>query len=591
MPTQKKMMSAKAAKKKVRSVNKVMATLVGVTKKPKGKWKRVKKLVHTKSGRVYGHGDYLTDAVDGFLGPRREGQGYVNKIAESGATALGNVLMPGFGSWFGKGASTLSRWLGFGDYSLQCNSLLNQTAPSLGRPNFTSKPGSVRLAWTEFVGAIFVSGSNFVNRNYILNPGNPALFPFMAPIALCFENFEFHGLIMHFDSTSSVAFSGNSPAVGQVTMATDYDVIDANYQNLREMEISMFATTQAPYDDQYHAIECKRGKNALSTMYTQPFSSVSQFPDDPRFSCLGNFQIATQGIPVSSGNPTIGNLYVTYDVTLTKPQLANNPNANFVQHNYLANINGTWTPSTLVYQNVYNLGTANVSGTGATTSGKITIDLGVLTPGKYMISISTPVNAAGYNAAHTAVPTALNWYADTHTSFCTYTLAPITPISFLSNSDAITGASWGGFCQVNLLQTDSLNCTVSFDAMTSTNSDTVVNYEVFILGMPVGLQGTRKRAMNKTELDKIENEHLLDVQGKKLQELENKLMEFSRRVNDKGVSPHIIRCKDDDESSSSSQRVDERTLSPGYFMLNKDLVEEPRFKNYSAPSASGSNKK
>jgi len=253
-------------------------------------------------------------------------------------------------------------------------------------------------------------------------------------------------------------------------------------------------------------------------------------------------------------------------------------------------ISGTWTGSTLVYQSVYNLGTVNVSATGATTAGRITLDFGVLTPGKYMVSISTPVSGAGYNAAHTSVPTLLNWYTDTHTSFCNYALSA-APISFLSNSDAVTGASWGGFCQINLLTTDSLNCTVSFDAMTSTNSDTVVNYEVFILGMPVGLQGNRKRAMNKTELDKIENEHLLDVQGKKLQELENKLMEFSRRVNDKGVSPHIIRCKDDDESSSSSQKVDERTLSPGYFMLNKDLVEEPRFKNYSAPSSSGSNKK
>jgi hypothetical protein len=517
----------------------------------------VKKAVKNKK-RITGHGDYdILDALGGtgdtirgaaaVLGPvgnlvggisrgvklgktlingtPNEGSGFVNKAVTRGATALGDLLAPGLGDFLGKGASSLAKWIGFGDYRLKSNTMLT----GCGRPNFTSRPGSIRFAWTEFVNPITYTSSNFSLQNYLLNPGNPTLFPFLSTIATNFENFEFHGLIMHYDSTSSVAFSGNSPAVGQVTMATDYDVIDANYAGIREMEVTLFATTEAPFDDQYHAIECKRGKNVMSNMYVQPYSQVSQFPDDPRFSCLGNFQLATTGIPYpGSGAPVIGNLYVTYDVTLAKPQIATDATASFSQHMTVNNNANVWGGFQLVAVNPAGSPTMTFSVTGTGTGSQMTVTVPAGQPfiGQYVISVqglsntnfngSLPVTGFGSNGSVTikANPTFANALSYT-AGMSTY-------------GGGAAGYGWSTTVIWNVTSTTGGGLVIPVP----TTASGTLNFDIYIAQIASGLT-TKRTNKNKYQLK-------IDEQEEKLQEIRNQISTFMSLKNDKGVSPVVV---------------------------------------------------
>jgi len=520
--------------------------------------KAVAKKVVKPTRRIKGHGDYsflddlsgaadLVKGVSTVLGPAgtlvggltrgfkagktlisgtpNEGNGFVNKAVTRGATALGDLLAPGLGDFLGKGASSLAKWIGFGDYRLKSNTMLT----GCGRPNFTSKPGSIRFAWTEFVNPITYSSSNFSLQNYLLNPGNSTLFPFLSTIATNFENFEFHGLIMHYDSTSSVAFSGNSPAVGQVTMATDYDVIDANYAGIREMEVTLFATTEPPFDDQYHAIECKRGKNVMSNMYVQPYSQVAQFPDDPRFSCLGNFQLATSGIPYpGSGAPVIGNLYVTYDVTLMKPQIATDATASFSQHMTVNNVSNVWSGFQLVAVNPAGSPTMtfSIAGTGTNSQMTVTVPAGQPFIGQYVISIqglsatsfsaSLPVTGFGSSGSVTIKPN------PTYASALSYTAGNST------YGGGAAGYAWSSTVIWNVTSTTGGGLVIPLP----TSASGTLNFDIYIAQIASGLT-TKRTNRNKYQLK-------IDEQEEKLQEIRNQIATFMSLKNDKGVSPVVV---------------------------------------------------
>jgi len=135
-----------------------------------------------------------------------------------------------------------------------------------------------------------------------------------------FEEAQIHGCIFEFKPTSAYAVAGTQ-AMGNVILATDYDVVDANYANKREMEIVEFSSSAMSNVCQIHPIECDPKQNVLAEHYIQyGATSIADFPDDPRFGCMGNFQVATNGMPTTG--EAVGELWVTYDVELRKPQLA-----------------------------------------------------------------------------------------------------------------------------------------------------------------------------------------------------------------------------------------------------------------------------
>jgi hypothetical protein len=239
------------------------------------------------------------------------------KNAASGVgRVLGNFLGQGdLGAVAGEG---LAKLFGHGDYSVKTNSLVDSlTGPTL--PKFSNSGRSVRVTEREYLGDItsgtLVSGSTaFSISTYVLNPTNSSTFPWLSNIATLFDQWEPHGIVFEFITTSS-EFNGASQALGAVVMATDYDPYDPVYVNKQEMENSDYACSTKPSLNLVHGLECATSERPTKVLYTAtsspsiPLTSVS----------LGNFNIATQGCSVAG--VTLGELWVSYDISFYKKQL------------------------------------------------------------------------------------------------------------------------------------------------------------------------------------------------------------------------------------------------------------------------------
>lgn len=311
--------------------------------------------------------------------------GMVNR----GARAIGNALG---GESLGNAASWLSRAFGFGEYTIKSNTLNNSNIAQF------KNHGTIEFAHREYIADIS-SSTGFTNQSFPINPGNSTLFPWLSTIAKNFEQYQMMGLIFEFKSTSATAVGSVNTGLGTVIMATDYDVLDNQYADKRAMEVSEFSTSAPPSVSQVHPVECDPKQNVMRQLFIQPGNSVSAYPDDPRFSALGNFQIATSGMQAVS---TIGELWVSYHIKLYKPQLeSSSTGATARAHAGLTSApGGEWT---LNYVDYTNPGAIKITKTGAQIQILATTIAGV---GQYLVVHGYRSSASGsaLTSAGIAVP-------------------------------------------------------------------------------------------------------------------------------------------------------------------------------------------
>lgn len=294
-----------------------------VGKKVLGRVKQLLKAKHVRisgtgrrGARISGRGDYsITEMGSAVAAPffdDTRSKGTVNKVARFAGKTVGNMV--GLGDELGNASSWLSRAFGFGDYTIKKNSF--QDYQNIAQ---FANHGTITFSHREFISDIN-SSTGFALQAFPINPGNSTLFPWLSTIAKNFEQYEFLGLIFEFKSTSATAVGSVNTGLGTVIMATDYDVLDSPYQDKRAMEVSEFSTSAPPCANQIHPIECDPKQNVMKQLFIQPGNNSTLYPDDARFSALGNFQIATSGMQAVS---TIGELWVSYHIKLLKPQLEN----------------------------------------------------------------------------------------------------------------------------------------------------------------------------------------------------------------------------------------------------------------------------
>lgn len=243
----------------------------------------------------------------------------------AGATALGyGAFAPAasaFGGWLGQKFKDIT---GYGDYEVRKNSLLSGTVPTLGNPS--SHPDGLTISHREYLGDVITSptAGAFAIRDYTLNPSLSATWEWLSQIAGNYEEWVPEGIIFYFKSTSgeNVANAGNT-SLGTVIMATNYNPYNRAFSTKAEMESYEFCSNGAPSCDLMHAIECDPHDGAISTYFMNTFmiDTTKSASMDARFGQLGTFYIATVGIPAASVN--IGELWVTYQITLLKPKLYN----------------------------------------------------------------------------------------------------------------------------------------------------------------------------------------------------------------------------------------------------------------------------
>lgn len=268
--------------------------------------------------RIGGRGDYWTDG--GARSLIETGGGVLGAgLGGMAGAALGPVGI-GLGGLGGlttgyEAGHSVANIFGMGDYSVRGNSLMSLPMGN-AIPSFGDLRHATVIRHREFIQDITAAGSTvFTNVSFAINPGLVSTFPWLSQLAQCYDQYQFSGLVFEFVSTCS----DNSSAlpVGSIIMATDYDAADSAYTSKLTMENSQYCVSGKPSCNLTHPIECDPSYTNQPVKYLRGAAQSSG--TDIRQYDVGNFQIATVGLSASSGN--IGELWVSYEVALIKPQL------------------------------------------------------------------------------------------------------------------------------------------------------------------------------------------------------------------------------------------------------------------------------
>lgn len=218
----------------------------------------------------------------------------------------------------------LTNYVGTGNYYIRHNSLwLGGDPPKVKN---LLKGEAFIIQHREYIGDVLAGGSAgstnspFVNQTIALNPGLLKNFPWLAQIAVNYEQYSWNGLVFEFKSLQSDSIApagGSSSALGTVIMSTNYNAAATSFTNKQQMLEAEYSSDCKPSCSFFHPIECKGSLTPLNKLYVRAGPIIAG--TDPRLNDHGIFQIASQGC--QSGNMVLGELWATYEVKFYKPIL------------------------------------------------------------------------------------------------------------------------------------------------------------------------------------------------------------------------------------------------------------------------------
>jgi hypothetical protein len=283
---------------------------------------RQKQRANAQVARFTGQGDYYSDKILPFLQnvvPKGTFSNVGGNVGGYATSALGPQAS-GFASQMGrKLGAGLSRLVGFGDYTVQSNSLFKEgmaIKPGESVPSFGTLGRETRVMHREYIADI-VAPTNptlFNVASHRINPGDANTFPWLRSTARCYEEYKFNGLVFEFKTLASDISVGGG--LGSVIIATDYNALDSPYPDKFHMENAQYSVSAKPSVSQIHTIECAPRETSTSIRFVR--NGLTSSAGDARLYDLGTLQIATQGLPTAAG-VVIGELWASYNVSLYKP--------------------------------------------------------------------------------------------------------------------------------------------------------------------------------------------------------------------------------------------------------------------------------
>jgi len=188
-------------------------------------------------------------------------------------------------------------------------------------------------------------------------------------------------------SSDAVLSSATNSALGTVIMATEYDSLNPGFLNKQIMENHDMANSSKPSVSFLHPVECKRSVTSVNVQYVRTGPVPAN--GDIRLYDLGVFQLATQGQQANGG--VIGELWVSYEVELFKPQIDNI--GNYLSDHYVCNSVTSLLPIGSV--KVKQAGSSiNTVITNHISDGQIITFPATLDEGNYLVTYSATVMAA-----------------------------------------------------------------------------------------------------------------------------------------------------------------------------------------------------
>lgn len=228
--------------------------------------------------------------------------------------------LTGYGQAFGSSAAKrFKAWTGLGDYQLHGNSLISGSGAT-GQPQIRNAGRAVIIRYKEYIGEVVTSPSAigaFNVTSYRINPADIASFPWLAPIAQQFDQYQPLGILFEFKSTAT-DYTATTASLGSVIMMTEYDVRDEAPEAKGEMLNSAYSQESKMSEHAVHGIECDPGELQRSIFYCKSSDTVA-VGDDNRDYDVGTFNIATQGGGLPVGQ-SVGSLYVHYEFAFFKEQ-------------------------------------------------------------------------------------------------------------------------------------------------------------------------------------------------------------------------------------------------------------------------------
>ncbi|QXP08564.1 MAG: putative capsid protein [Arizlama virus] len=258
-------------------------------------------------------------------------------VPKGSLSAVGGYFGGGLGRAVGSAASSYLGWgkykrknyRGRGDYGGDAGGnqiMAGSTSTPLTVNASDDLSGDIYFSHREFLGNVTAKGgvgniSPFDIVTYPLNVGLTTTFPWLSQIANQFELYELQGCIFEYRPTSGELGATGTNSLGKVVMATNYDPDADAFGSTVQMENYDYANSCKPSEHMSHGIETANSQRATTMLYVRNGPSIK----DRVFTDIGNFYIATEGLPITAGTTSnLGELWVTYRVKLSRAQLFTN---------------------------------------------------------------------------------------------------------------------------------------------------------------------------------------------------------------------------------------------------------------------------
>lgn len=236
-----------------------------------------------------------------------------NKIAKrvTGSGALGNLA----GSAISRVYDTVARHVtGSGDYQISKPSASKKKIPKPSA-TFASKGEEIRIRHREYVMDYFTTTGAFEAQTLAINPGLPESFPWLSNIAQQFTQYKMNGLV--YELKSQAADRTDKTAQGYVCCAVAYNPSEDFPLTKVAVENSEWSQSGKPSEDLIQPVECHPRFSPTSWLYTRS-DSPGATNYDLNFYDVGSLIIASGRC--NEGDVLAGELWVTYDVTFSKPR-------------------------------------------------------------------------------------------------------------------------------------------------------------------------------------------------------------------------------------------------------------------------------
>jgi hypothetical protein len=234
---------------------------------------------------------------------------------------------------------------GSGDYTIgpppqdvSANTLVKPlAAPQI--PFMHSSEQGVRVTHREYIMDVSIgTAASPWTQQLVINPGDARMFPWLSQIARNYTQWIPMGVTFEMKSTVMPGVASVTPQYGTFTIATNYDVYAPlfNYDRVRMLN-HFFASSGGPTDSQLHLIECAPDQTPLKVMFIRQANTYEAGEDriqpgvithlsradayDARLYDLGRVEMLGINSPTAASTYVVGELWVSYDILLCKPQI------------------------------------------------------------------------------------------------------------------------------------------------------------------------------------------------------------------------------------------------------------------------------